>query len=344
LINKFRFKNGFSIIVIVLLSLEAGSRFFWKAKFNVPLFETDKIIFVFYPELINLQKGETRGQSKPFKILILGASVVASGWSPVEDILKNRLESVTGRNVRIFNVAQKSHTSLDSLIKYTLIKNVHFDWVLFYHGINEARVNNCPISVFREDYSHMAWYRYLHSLKKYSKWIKYVSFPYTLEYAFLTSLSAVGPSNLIDKENPIEEWLHFGSKVKSKETFKKNLNEIINIANERKQSLLLMSFAHYIPANYSSENFKNKLLDYSGHLLPIRVWGTKENVQKTIEEHNKIVRLLADEGNQNIHFLDQAVLIPKSGKSFKDICHMTHLGSEQFVKNIINIITEKTPH
>ena len=58
--------------------------------------------------------------------------------------LREQLAYLGQRNVRIFNLAMPAHTSRDSWLKYAALRDARFDLVIFYHGINEARVNNAP--------------------------------------------------------------------------------------------------------------------------------------------------------------------------------------------------------
>jgi hypothetical protein len=56
------------------------------------------------------------------------------------------LREAFGEDARVYNFAQTAHSSLDSLTKYryALDRGYRFDYVIFYHGINEVRANNVP--------------------------------------------------------------------------------------------------------------------------------------------------------------------------------------------------------
>ena len=72
------------------------------------------------------------------------------------------------------------HASRDSWLKYSALGAARFDLVLFYQGINDARANNAPPEVFREDYAHYAWYETVNALASYHR-TSWFALPYTLD-------------------------------------------------------------------------------------------------------------------------------------------------------------------
>jgi hypothetical protein len=68
--------------------------------------------------------------------------------------------------VRVHLAAAGAQTSRDSYLKYRWLSSKRFDLVVLYDGINEACANNCPPNVFRADYSHYAWYRFLNDFDR----------------------------------------------------------------------------------------------------------------------------------------------------------------------------------
>ena len=59
--------------------------------------------------------------------------------------------------------------------------------------------------------------------------------------------------------------------------------ELIALAEQRGDPLLLMTFAYHIPSNYTDEAFKAKTLDYASHHDPLRLWGTADNMPRAID-------------------------------------------------------------
>ena len=111
------------------------------------------------------------------------------------------------------------------------------------------------------------------------------------------------------------------------------------MAREKKEPVIVMSFAFYVPGDYSFEKFEKKSLDYCLFDSPIEIWGTPENVIAGITVHNEIIREVAA-GSDQVRFVDQNGLIPKNGLYFNDICHLTEKGCERFVDNLTGIILE----
>lgn len=336
--TKSNVRSWIYVLLILCISQEVSARLFWTIRFHIPFFYTDKIIYAFYPELKDIDERRPTKSKGLFNILMLGGSVLNRDWSSVEEMLEKKLASKTTKEINIYNVAEKAHTSLDSYYKYKYLKDAHFDLVLFYHGINETRANNCPPSVFRQDYSHYSWYRIINSYEKQRPLISFFSFPFTLNYAFMVLGEKMGLNDVVPMHEPKQEWLRFGASVKSKDSFERNIKRIIDLAESRGHPLLLMTFAYYVPGDYSKDKFHSKLLDYTDPLFPVELWGKPDNVIAGIETHNGVVRQIA-QNNKNILFADQAASLPKEGKYFHDICHLTHEGSQIFVDNMVDVIT-----
>ena len=113
---------------------------------------------------------------------------------------------------------------------------------------------------------------------------------------------------------PREDWVQYGRDPRSAVSFKQNLGAILDLATRRGARLLLMTFAIYVPEDYSPNAFREKRLDYSLHLTPIEIWGDREHVLATVAVHNEIVRNLAAE-HEGVLFVDQARLMTGDRKS-----------------------------
>jgi hypothetical protein len=93
--------------------------------------------------------------------------------------------------------------------------------------------------------------------------------------------------------NPAKSGFTREGDPRSAVSFRHNLGAILDLAKQRGDRVLLVTFATYVPENYSLEAFKEKRLDYGLHLTPIDVWGDREHVLQTVAVHNEIVRSLA---------------------------------------------------
>ena len=98
-----------------------------------------------------------------------------------------------------------------------------------------------------------------------------------------------------------------------------------------------MTFAFYVPENYSLDAFKKKQLDYSLHRTPIELWGARENVVAALHAHNEIVRSMVAQ-DKHVLFVDQASLMLGSARYFNDPVHLTSVGSARFVDNMLTVI------
>ncbi|MGH7150171.1 MAG: hypothetical protein ACREIU_05720, partial [Planctomycetota bacterium] len=230
--------------LVVLALLELVSRLFWTLFHGVGFFLPD-LYLAFYPELRPFEERSVRSDDEAFDILILGPSVLHPNWGFVQECLVEELLYRTRKTVWIHNVAQGGHTSLDSLLKYRRLGDQHFDLVVVYHGINETRANNCPPTVFRPDYSHYSWYARLKSLEGHPE-SRVLMLPYTCSTFLSAAGERLGLATVLPRDRPREDWVRYGSDVKSAAPFRENLLRILETARLRGEPVLLMTFASYI--------------------------------------------------------------------------------------------------
>ena len=257
-------------------------------------------------------------------------------WGQVEQSLREQLACHGQRNVRIFNLAVPAHTSRDSWLKYAALGEARFELVIFYHGINETRANNVPPELFQEDYSHYSWYENVNALAPYHGAASY-ALPYTLRYLAVRIRHAQRKDRYVPTHMPREDWVQYGREARSAVSFKHNLSALLDLASARGDQVMLMTFATYVPENYSLEAFKEKRLDYCLHRTPIEIWGRREHVLATVAVHNEIVRSLAAQ-HAGVLYVDQASLMTGSAHYFNDPCHLTVAGSIKFVENLLQVL------
>lgn len=351
-------RSGWRVIFVGLLlstllcvvSAEIAARLYWHLCCGVSLLKPDQILFAYYPELRtsgDLPGALRRVASRPpahkdefYDILFLGGSVLHKDWSSVEMELREQLAYLGHRNVRIFNLAMPAHTSRDSLLKYTALGEARFDLVIFYHGINEARANNVPPDIFRQDYGHYSWYEVVNTLAPYHG-TAFLALPYTLHYLTLSARQMLMKGRYLSTYHVPEDWIQYGRKSRSAASFQQNLDAILALASERGDRILLMTFATYFPENYSFEAFKKKQLDYGLHRSPIEWWGPRDQVLATVGVHNEIVRSMSAR-HKEVLFVDQVTLMQGSPRYFNDPCHLTVLGSSRFVENLLPVVVRAT--
>ena len=163
-LRRRRFRHPFLIGTLYVLWVAVlcwgGLKFFWWWQFGVKVSEspgTETVWEGFYPELY--RSGAMKAQLAPdpghYSVLLLGASVLEQTAPRLEQQLRHEL----GDRLRLYNLARAAHTSRDSFLKFSHLANRHFDLVIFYHAINDSRMNRCADDAFREDYTHVSFYR-----------------------------------------------------------------------------------------------------------------------------------------------------------------------------------------
>ena len=254
--------------------------------------------------------------------LILSGSVLYPEFSPFVDELLDQLKDI--RPVRIFNMAIPAHTSRDSLHKYRALGDARFDLVIFYHGINEARVNNVPPEHYRDDYSHYFWYETVNTVSPAHGVARFAT-PYTLRLMAMRMRQIRNMDRYIPTHDPRPYWMQFGHNIESAKSFDQNLVDILELAGSRGDRFMPVTFATYMPADYSLERFLGQSLDYGIHWFPIEVWGRPEDVMNTVAAHNAIVKQRGAE--YGVQVVDLAATIEPTGTNFEDVCHLSRAGS-----------------
>ncbi len=326
-------------VLYAAVVLEIGCRLYWVINNDVPFFRPSHVIYRFYPHLrdTGVQEADVRPGDGHLDVLILSGSVLEDRWGTVEKHLREKLRARTQTSVRTFNLARRGHTSRDSLLKYRRVGAKPFDLVVLYHGINEVRFNNCPASMFRDDYTHVAWYVKINRLRAHRRLLPILTFPYTLEYTALHVLENRRFEFYLTKHDPKPQWVALGKDIKTDRTLGMNFQEVLRMTRRRNQPVLLMTFALHLPEDYTPEKFRQKALAYSMHRSWIETWGSPENVAAAVAAHNEVVRRLAAEYDHAL-LVDQDRLMPRQAEYFDDCCHFTDAGSRRFVANVIEPI------
>jgi len=308
-----------------------------------------------YPRIANEINGfkdpsfDRQIRAGEFRVLGLGASAfVTREFQPRFQELLDRAPFFRQRDlsVRVVSTGVPAHTTFDSLWKYQYwYRGYDFDLVLFYHGINDARANNYPREVFRADYSQFAYYQ------RYAPVFAWVGRHPILSRSFAATFGAsliqrakVQLAPAFEREapynNPLDDpWLAEGSDLKTPPVFSRNVEEVLRIARERGQRVLLLTYAYYLPPDYTNERFLARQTDYSfmPESVATEVWGRKENVVAAIEAHNATIRRLA-EIHPDALFFDMERYMPKDREHFIDICHWTDQGRETFARGVLEVI------
>ena len=322
-------QTGFAVVlaVLVLLALELVSRGYWALAHDAGFFDRDLLLHSFYPSLAPLAEGPpVRRDDERFDVLVLGASTVHRAWGSFPQQFDDALRA-RGRPYRVYNLAAPGHTSRDSLIKYRQTARHRFDLVFVYQGINELRADDVPPERFRSDFSHMDWYRELGPILARRRLARAFTLPFTARRAWLVFSRVLGMREAVGLERLHRGWARYGAEHRSVTAMRANLAAILATARERGDPVLLSSFAWYVPADYTREAFEARTLDYAyrGRSVPLEVWGLAENVESGLAAQNEMIAALAA-GSPEIRFVDVAGAIPREGRYFNDVCHLSREG------------------
>lgn len=334
---KRKWLKRLAFVVYVVALCELAIRGYWTMRHGVPFFDMRQI-FVgrFYPELREsgvLATSITRDDAS-LDVLILGGSVVTSSFGPIDNLLQQQLAERTGRPVRVFNCANLALNSLDSRWKYEQLKHQEFDLVMVYESINEARLNNCPREFFRDDYQHSSWYRRVAALNRHRE-LPWFALPYSLEYLAIGTLDHPAFGWYLPRHTPANTaWpREYGRDVKTAATYRRNLEQIVELAKLRGATVLLPQYAYHIPDDATLAHYQREQLGHWVTGRKIEGWGTAAGVTAAIEAHNAVIRDLAAAHNHVIT-LDMNALMPHEGDVFVDPCHLSPRGCELFVDNL----------
>lgn len=327
----------FVFATFLFLFGELSARVFWFLKSGIAPGRPETILYAFYPELRTIDECEPK--TGRFDVLLLGGSVLHPDWGTIRQELEEQLVKHGYSNLLIHNLSRPAHTSRDSLLKYQSLKNnLEFDLVVLYHGINDSRANNISRDLFRLDYGHIRWYEILNVMASHHN-RSWFSLPYTLAYGERKLHQLLNAGDYIPAHDLEPQGTHLSEEALSARAFEENLRAIVKLSQERSERLMLMTFAYYVPEDYSAEAFENKILDFTLHLTPVSVWGSVESVSMAVEAHNEIVRRLVRE-DKCLLFVDQDANIEDSSENFNDPCHLTCSGSRNFATHIVDEVLD----
>ena len=309
-------------------------RTYWRRR-GVPFFTCPSMIYrAFYPELNWIEKQNIR-RDDDYDALVLGGSVIARACGSIAEQIMEKLEFRHGRMANVHNAAVPAHTSLNSYYKYLHLADKRFDLIIVYHGINEVRANLCPSDLFEDDYTHYSWYAVVNSCERWANPV--TALPFTAALAISLLSDRIGLRTFVPTESPRSQWLAHGADVRTAAPFQRNIEAICDLARDRAEPVLLVTFAMYIAPGYTQEKFSRRELDYSTHFSPIEMWGRPDDVVKAVGIHNAILRKIAAE-HEHVYLVDEAEQMPRGGTLFNDVCHLTHEGCSKFAEDVVRAI------
>lgn len=308
--------------------LELACRGYWNRQYQVPWLSMHEIFANrYYPELVNssARAAPTTLDDDVLDVLVLGGSVVSDGFGNIGPTLRDELHRTTGREVRLYNAAGAAKTSRDSVLKYRKLDKQRFDLVVFYHGINESRINQWPRDRFRNDYTHNSWYARVEALNRHPE-LNVTVLPYTLQYLAMSALDEPSLNIYMPRcPGPDRKDFHEGEDVKTGPCFAANLEEVLQLAQQRGATVLLPTFSIHMTEDKQ---------DYADGDSCVQLWGSPTGVAAAVKAHNAETRRLAEK-YEHVLFVDLDESMPRSGKLFTDCCHLTEAGCKQWVEQTV---------
>ena len=193
-------------------------------------------------------------------------------------------------------------------------------------------------------YRHYLWYdkiMALHDAKTYFKNLTAIPYYFKLFWIKLQDKLKIKDYIPTYWEPKSDEWLKYGCSIRTRESFKYNLLHVVKLAQKKETPLLIMTYAYYIPENYSYENYVAGKLDWAAHKWPIEEVGKPECVNNGMTIHNEVIEeIYKNNNNQNLFFVDFNQIIPKNKTTFEDACHFTDKGVDIMVEEIINSVNK----
>jgi hypothetical protein len=315
-------KTALAFALVIAVSVELTSRWFWSTKRSAAFFRGSEILYVFYPNVGHLLNEEFHPDPEHRDILVLGASVIEE-MRPDFEALQRRV----GGAVRFHMAAREAHTSLDSRRKAEWLEDLPYDEIFVYHGLNDCKYNSVPPELFDDLYSAYPFYAATAALLRHRE-VAWLVSPYTLELVWIKwGLRGSFWRKPILGARP--EWRDHGSDLKTTETFRRNMEEIVRRSERQDKIVHLSAFGYYLPPGYTDEKYQAGEFDYAGNRLTVAVWGHPEDVRRCVEENNRAIRAIASR-YQNARVIDFENGVPNAGRFYNDICHFSSEGRRHF--------------
>lgn len=339
---RIRIGAGLAVLLLLLALAEVTARVAWRVCCGFSPRSGRGFATAFYPELVRpLQVAPSRTDSI-IDVLLLGGSTMSREFGSVGPALQERLSLATGRRVRVVNLGVPARSSLDTYYRYRSLAPVGFDAVVLYDGFNETRANNAPPEVFRDDYSHYAYYALLHGVLRDGR-LRPFALPYSLAYlarrARERESAARGHPLRVPMERIDSTWTAYGSDIRTPGPFRRNVEATLDLAAARGEPAIIMTFAAYFAPGYSEAAFRAHKLDYADHTNAIELWGRPVAVAAALEAHNAEIRAIA-RVRPGIGFVDMDAAIPHDRLHFNDVCHLTVAGSQRFADALFPKVME----
>ena len=236
----------------------------------------------------------------------------------LEELLKKDLH---GHDVEVNNFSTAGYTSAEILVEFLLNSfDSRPDIVIIYHGYNDIRAFLTP--GFNPDYSHFR----RNFAAEYERMRLVNRLPFIPLHFYNFLLWDLIPNRLMgtDVHYAVTRGkMDINAELAGLETYKRNIEHIINICLANGIHVILSTFCHFIDEDSKADPERLK-------------WERKVREAVTLE--NQIMRDLARAHGQPL--VDNFKLIPQNKKYFRDKIHFTVEGMLQMAGNLAEPIME----
>ncbi len=293
----------------------------------------------FYPELQTILQADIAENNDTYDILILGGSAMSLEFGGQINKTLDSLLHLSNPKVKIYNAATPAHTSLDNLYKYKMLADKHFDLVIFYEAINENRFNNIPPKDFSDDYQHILWYYDMALMNRHPE-VNWTVLPFIAHKSINLLIDKLKGKKFLNFQEINPDYIQYGSDIKTAKAYRQNVEGIIKEAQAKKEKILLMTYALYVPQSVIGNGGYTDYRDFATckYPSPLWLWGDPINVRQGVQVHNDVIRQLAAQYHTFLFDMDQQM--PRQKDYYCDLCHLSDNGSRIFAQNLYKYLND----
>jgi lysophospholipase L1-like esterase len=302
-----------------------------------------------------LSDGQELTYAKPaneIRIATIGASTTANINLSHEDNWPGRLgrllaEALPEKTIRVINAGVPGFDTAQSIGNLALrVMPFDPDVVIIYHAYNDLKAVRANLD-FKPDYSHI--HRKPYGFHKKPPWLMRA-----LNYSMFYIRVRNGYREYRQQRAVIDNskrTLHRQKRLDSipaeaVATFESHLRTLVSVARTTGAKVVLSSFATLYDPSVHYDTMQEALLEMDklqkNELSSIARFTPGLTVKATLEgiwQYNTILAKIARE--QGTGWVDNAALIPHSGRYFVDRVHFTKEGAQQMAANFFPVVLEQ---
>lgn len=281
--------------------------------------------------------GEAINVNKPLntvRVLVLGSSTMFNRH--MADQLKTALQkSIPDKNIELLDAGIRSHTTRADVVKLQYLTAYHWDYVLFYNGINDLWANHVLPQDFYNDYRQLDPWNRRNFLLDHSLLARHL---YNTGYTWLRVINQKLRFSLFPNYQfvfPKKPYIN-AADFASLPVFVDNVNAIVDASLRAGATPVLITFAYHLPNNYSRQAFLQQQLDYSNpdhyDSRDVYNWGPPNYVREGLHRENAALRTIATQ--RSVPLIDIDAAMSGHGAWFGDVCHFNNDGVTVFAERV----------